>query len=366
MGKRELLIALAFIVVGVVAYQVTAPPPKEGEGFSLRQLWNKMRAEIQEDASRATVTTTNAIRVPPTVSELRLIEVPRGLKVIGEARDDIAYELRVESTGPTEDAARKLASAATLVPDEFGSSLGLRMTYPVEGRRSAQLVMRVPATLAIRLQSVRAVEVSHVAAVTFEGVAGDTKVMDIKGSLTGAHSSGELMVQRVGAVKLTLLNSDARIERVTGGVIADGRGSELHITDSAGPIELNALNQEIVIAGHTGPVRVTGSGGRIDLTHPTEESRIDMRRTEVTVTMVAAVPLMLSTTDEPLTLRLGEAAAINVDAIATEGKIDATAFALTPVAGDREQRLAHPFAPAATARVSIRNLRGDIVIGKTK
>src|SRR5262249_16421761 len=34
MGKRELLIALVFVVIGIGAYQLTAPPPKNGQGFS--------------------------------------------------------------------------------------------------------------------------------------------------------------------------------------------------------------------------------------------------------------------------------------------------------------------------------------------
>ena len=36
MGKRELLLVVGFVIVGVVVYQVTAPPPAPGErGFSL-------------------------------------------------------------------------------------------------------------------------------------------------------------------------------------------------------------------------------------------------------------------------------------------------------------------------------------------
>jgi len=43
MGKRELLIVAAFVIIGAVAYHVTAPPARAGQaGFSfgaLRDAW---------------------------------------------------------------------------------------------------------------------------------------------------------------------------------------------------------------------------------------------------------------------------------------------------------------------------------------
>ena len=44
MGKRELLIIAAFVVIGTVVYQLTAPDPKPGEkAFSFSGLMSALR-----------------------------------------------------------------------------------------------------------------------------------------------------------------------------------------------------------------------------------------------------------------------------------------------------------------------------------
>ncbi len=46
MGKRELLLVAAFVIVGALVYQLTAPPPGPGErSFSLSQLIGNIRRE---------------------------------------------------------------------------------------------------------------------------------------------------------------------------------------------------------------------------------------------------------------------------------------------------------------------------------
>ena len=57
-----------------------------------------------------------------------------------------------------------------------------------------------------------------------------------------------------------------------------------------------------------------------------------------------------------------------LDAIATEGgKIDASDVGLTPESSEQEQRLMHGSATTSgVARVTLRNLRGGIVVAKAK
>lgn len=366
MGKRELIIALAFVAAGLAAYQIAAPPAREGEGFSLRQLWNRVRAEMREDAARATFTHKETIPLPAAVTEIRLTEVPRELKVIGQDRRDLEYEFAVESTGPTPEKAAEYAKASVILKDELGPALTLRADYPDDGQQRARLILYLPTSLAVRLQSVREIEASKISALHLEGVAGDCRISEVSGPVTGVHSSGNLTVNHAGSVKLTLQGSQARFEHVSGGLSIDARNGELSVTDSKGPLEVNGVNEEITIASHAGPVRIGGSGGRVQLDDPFEETRIDMRRTELQITVRRAVPLTLLTTDEPLHLRLDGSPPIALDAIATEARVDASAFALQPDAAGRDQRLTHLFAPGGAIRVSLRNLRGDIVIGKLK
>jgi hypothetical protein len=368
MGKRELLIALGFVVAGVVAWQFTAPPSGGSGGFSLRDLWNKAREEIRADSERATVRTPGTIALGVAVTELRLRELPRGTKILAESRDDIAYELTVESTGPTPEQARAWAGQITLSRDELGETLTLWIdNVPRGGVQRPQVVLRVPDRLAVRLQGMRAVEAVGLASLHLDGVSGDTTLRDTRGAVIGMHSAGDLTVSGAAAVKLTLQPaSDARLERVAGPITIDARNGEVAIADTTGPLEITGLNEVITIARHTGSIRVGGSGGRVEVDGPTEDSRIDMRRAEIEATLRAAVPLALLTTDEAVTLTLDGPPAIALDAVATEGRIDAAALALQPQDSGADMRLSHLFAPGAAVRVSIRNLRGDIVIGKSK
>jgi hypothetical protein len=367
MGKRELLIAFAFLVVGIVAWQFTAPPASGNRGFSLRDLWNRAREEMRADSERARITRTETIALDRAVREVRLTELPRGLKIVGEAREDLAYELSVESTGPTVAAATESAERVALLTDTLGETLSLRIEYPGAGRQRALLVLRVPHRVAIRAQGIRGVEASDLASLHFDGVSGDVTARAIRGAVTGTHSAGELVVSGAASVKLTLLpGSRARIDQVTDGVTIDARTGQLTIDGTAGPLEITGLNEQIRIARHTGEVRIGGSGGRVELDGPTADSRVDMRRAEIEVTLRAAVPLALLTTDEVITLTIAGTPAIVLDAAATDARIDATALALQPDVSGADARLAHVFVPGAAARVSLRNLRGDIVIAKVK
>jgi hypothetical protein len=98
MGKRELVIALAFIALGVVAYQMTAPPAQPNErGFSLTRFWENARRGMRSNAAQATATSTGTVLPSAELGELRIEGVGAGrVRVVGEARRDIAYELTVE------------------------------------------------------------------------------------------------------------------------------------------------------------------------------------------------------------------------------------------------------------------------------
>ena len=90
-----------------------------------------------------------------------------------------------------------------------------------------------------------------------------------------------------------------------------------------------------------------------------------MRSTEVEVTLTRSVPLSLLTTEDTLRLLLDGPPALALEAIASEGQIQAADFQLQSESGDRETRLSHVFG-AGGPRVTLRNSRGDIVIRKAK
>ena len=80
MGKRELVIAVLFIVAGVVVYQVTAPPsdPSNG-GFSLRRMADEIRREIRGQRETAETTFTATRPVAPVCVRVQSLTVMVGI-----------------------------------------------------------------------------------------------------------------------------------------------------------------------------------------------------------------------------------------------------------------------------------------------
>ena len=174
MGKRELLLIVIFVAIGAVAYRLTAPPPKEGQGFSWSRLWGNARRQIQGNQPIASATQTGTVPVAASVTELRVAGVTRGVQIIGEDRRDISWELRVESSGPYAKTAEDYARKAALKQDNLGPSIALAVTYPREASQWAALTLHVPARLAVRLASGSGARAVNLAALDLDRVSGIT------------------------------------------------------------------------------------------------------------------------------------------------------------------------------------------------
>jgi len=246
-----------------------------------------------------------------------------------------------------------------------GTILVLRAVYPHDGTQTGSIILRVPSRLATRIDGATGAYATNVASVDIENVNGDVTILEIPGALTGQHRNGTLRATGIGAVKLALSRSQATFEHVSGGLTLDVRNGELEVTGSTGSLQLDSQNNETTIKDHAGPIRVAGSGGRVTIVSPRDETNVDMRNTEVEVTLTAAVALSVLTSEDTLRLLIDGAPAMVIDAIASEGQIQAADFKLQGEPGDREVKLAHTFG-ANGPRVTLRNSRGDIVIRKAK
>jgi hypothetical protein len=368
MGKREFLIVVAFVAAGAIAYHLTAPPAKSGQGFSFARFFNNARRGAQQDRASASITLTGTFNVAASVTDLRVSNIQQTVQIIGEARSDVAYEFTVDSTGPDEATAKLWAGRSVLKPDDLGTTLALAPTYPAEGRQMGKLRLHVPARMNVRVDGSTGVRVSGVAGARLETVTGDVNVDQVTGIVRGSHRNGNLTITGAGGASLTLQNSTATFERLTDRLTLTARGSHCRVSDSKGSVEIDETNTDISIAGQDGPVRISGTGGSVTMTDPRGETNVDVRRAEVEVTLLGAVPLTLVTTDESLRLLVGGSASAAVDAVVTDrGEIQAKEFNLTAENSTDERRLSHAFGGGAHApRVVLRNQRGDIVIRKAK
>src|SRR3954469_23462049 len=107
MGKRELLLIVAFVVCGAIVYQFTAPPPAAGERtFAVGQLFEHVRRAMRGNRASAEVTTRSTHPVDAAVSELRFADMKSAnITIHGEARSDINVEIVVRSSGFDDDEA---------------------------------------------------------------------------------------------------------------------------------------------------------------------------------------------------------------------------------------------------------------------
>jgi len=371
MGKRELLIVVAFVAVGALLYRLTAPPVRQDRGFSLGRLIDEIRADIRSDATSATVTHASTIEVPATLEEVRLSGITGQIVVTGEERADIAFELEVQSTGPDEQTATEYARRTVLVEDDLGETLGLRVSYPPEARQNTAITVRVPQRLRVRVEGGssrgNSGEFRDIGSLRLEGVIGEVTAERIAGEVSGSHRNGRLMVTDAGSVVLTLLGSRAEISGVREHISLNASRGETRISGSTGPVKIELSNTELTIEENEGGVEVGGSGGQVDIVDPRAEVTVDVRRSEVTVTLARPVPVTVITTDEPLRLLLDGPPSIVVDAVITgNGDLIAEEFGLTATEGQDERSLMHAFGKEATVRVALRNRRDDIVIRNRK
>ncbi len=135
MGKRELLIIVAFAAVGVVVYQLTAPPSATGRPrrFSLSALVDAMHRNARGEPHASPRRRTTAVSRRPDARRRPRVERRRRRRSSAKRADDIAYSLTIESGGPDPAAAQAFAERATLETHDTGSALSVRPAFVARG-----------------------------------------------------------------------------------------------------------------------------------------------------------------------------------------------------------------------------------------
>jgi hypothetical protein len=369
MRKRELLIIAAFAVMGVVAYQLTAAPAPDGRRrFSLANFMDELRRETDGRRAVATVTTEGTVDVATEVTEARVSNISH-VTIRGEARDDIAYTLQVESGGPNQEAARENAGRARLSEDRLGPILSLGARFPPGGRHVATLTLIVPARLRLRVEAAPgsgSLEARHVSDLELDGLGGDVRIADVAGLVSGTHHNGDLSVSAADRVDLSLQNSEAVLDGIRTHLRLASRNGRSQINDARGPVEVTTQNDETVVRRPAAALRVTGMNGSLAIEDPAGEVHVDVRRATVRVLLRRATPATILAADAPLHLDIAGDPAIVVDAVATDGgTITAEPFDVLPETRELDARLRLALAEGGVP-VALRNRRAPIVIGRAK
>jgi hypothetical protein len=364
MGKRELLLIVAFVFVGAVVYQVAAPAGPARDGFSFSRMLDHLRREVRSNSAEAEYSSETVIGLNKGVTELRVGAIA-AIKIVGEARNDIGAELRVHSTGSDEEEARNLARRTTLQVNQTGSVMALTVDYPTEGRQRGDLTLRIPKRLTVRLRETRgSAELHDIGGLFLDDTRGEVIIGTINGELRGTFQGGRLRADAIDVVKLTTRRGEIEIDQVTGDATLDLSGGSLRVKAIGGKLELTANRVEVEIDAVGGEVRANASEGSLELSGLKRETRIDGRGTEISVGLATALPLTAITNEETLAVRLPDNAGVTIDATASRGEIrvpETLTNALRVEKTDDEQR-ARGAVRGGGPELSLRVTRGDIII----
>jgi hypothetical protein len=330
MGKRELLLVIAFVLVGVVVYQATAPPPPPGaQGFSFSKLIDHVRREVRGNRASAELTRTDSVPLTADVEEVRILAGNGGyaeLLIAGEERTDVATSLRVHSNAYDDEEARKTAAATVVKADRTATSVAYRINYPREGRQRAFLTMKVPARVRVRIETAASkLVVENVAGVEMSNVRGELTVQKIAGAVTViGHRGGAVRIAGAGSVKFQGRGTDVTLLDVGGEAqVTLEQGGELDASDVVGPVTLSARHAELTLQGSPrmrGPVRITANNGSVSLRDITVETRLEGHDAELELGMAAAAPVEITSQGGEITLA-PPARGYRLDALVVNGRI---------------------------------------------
>src|SRR5438045_9398494 len=196
MGKRELLLVALFAAAGFVLYQVTAPDSSaDSSGFSVSKLLEHARRAVRGNRASAVVSSTQTERVDHATEERRIALRASELHVVGEQREDLAFDLEVTSTGFDEAEAKRWANTTVLKIDRAGPAVVVELKYPREARQTAKLTIKLPSRMRVRMEpSGSRLEVADVAAFEAANTSGTATIRNIAGPVTISHRGGELTI----------------------------------------------------------------------------------------------------------------------------------------------------------------------------
>lgn len=319
MGKRELGLIAAFVAVGVLIWQFTAPDTG-GEGFSFGQLLSNARREMRGRNASAEATTSPAIAIDASVTELRLT-LSGEIEIVGETREDVAAELHVQSNGHDEAEARQLAEDVSLAVSRLADSVVVGWRYPEEGRQEARLTLRVPARLRIELSGRGTATVGGVREVALARTGGRIEVNGGE-TVTGEHRGSRLTIKGATRVDMYSVSSETTIEDVARDLRLNIRTGEAKLARTAGPVTIMTGDASVRVTSPSGNVRVEGVDSEIDIRDASGELDIDVRSSPVTVTWARAATAKIQTRDSRLDLELPtESDTYSVDVRVTGGEL---------------------------------------------
>jgi hypothetical protein len=373
MGKRELLLVLAFAVAGTGIYQLTARPSAEGERrFSLSTVIDHMRRGVRGNRATAETTVTTEYPLSDATTEVRVAftKGSESLTIIGEDRTDVASELHVWSSGYDEPEAQRLARGTRLTASDAGGRLTFTLDYPKEARQRANVTLHVPSKMRVSIARYSGkLSVTSTRDVELVDSRGDATVRDVTGRVSVSHRGGDLNIADIGGLKLTVRGADVRLARVHGDVTVQAQAGEVNATELGGAVDIEANNTDVTLERletTKAPVHVTATNGSVKMRGVRSETRIDAHNAEIVVAMAqSATVAVYAEGGEQMEITLPPAG-FQLDAIATAGGritvLDKRADGKIEVKVDGAEQRASGAVSGGGPTITLRATQGEIVL----
>jgi len=365
MGKRELLLIAAFLVVGALAWRVTAPASTgDGSGFSIARVVRQARAAMRGERVGAPVRTTTETTPGEAVKTLLLEEFAGDVSVVGEDRPGATAELSGSVFGADEAESRARLAKVAVRFVEAGEVMRLAVTLPevTQHRPSLDLRLTVPARLAVKLARIRGdVEIRGVAAVDLESRLGDLSVSDVAGLVRAEHRGGQVELTRVGEVTCEVSLADLRVTEVRGGLECETREGRFEARGIGGTTRVESKRTDLDFETLSGAVTIEAEDARVVLREQTAPITFTGDRSRLLLALAAPVEATITAEDAPVEVSLAR----GVGAAADLEVVDAALRLPEPLqptsASENRQVFAGPVGGGGAPLV-VRSRRGDVTV----
>ncbi len=363
MGKRELLLILAFVAVGALAYRVAAPPTGDDEpGLGWSAILSRIRGEFDGRGPWVDRRLSASAPVSDEISEIDISGFVGALQVTGTDELEAHAELTARVRGSDEAEATARAERLDLTWRVVGESLTVEVRTPPGRRRyRGDLVVRVPAHLPVRLDAREGpIAVRGVAALTMSA-RGDTEARDIAGTVTGEHEGGELRLAGVGGARLDTRRSDVRAENVGGAFELESAGGRVRVRTVGGSVTLRTRRADVDVEDVSGTIDIAHSDGRLVLEGVRSAVTVQAQRSDVSLRIDEPVLVDLTARERATEVFLPAQGGVTLEAIVREGEIRLDGLALAATGDARERRVVGPIGGGGP-RIALTVDAGDLVV----
>ena len=322
MGKRELLLLVVFVVLGLGVYQVSAPAaPADAPGFSLSRIVQMAKSHFGGPRVRKPVTRTATLTPGSEVTTLDLGDIRATVFVAGSDRADILVRLEAVLGGVDDADLAEQEKTLGLTLKSEGPVASAALNFNTVGRPPRyELHVELPRRLKVQLGGRGSAEVRGIAGLHLVEYRGELNAAELTGAVTGELRDARAEFGAGVTMDLETRNGRLRAESPASVVLRSEHGT-VDVIDAAGPVSITTDYCRMDIRGTGGPVKITGEGGTIELRDVNHPLTIAAERLTVNAELAIPVATSIAVEDDTVELTLPREGGVQLEAGIENGSL---------------------------------------------